>query len=104
MNIKNVTNCFNHWLKDKSIEEITHSRKYAKYEIEKLLADQSEAELILRKKNVLICRCRYSYVINRVHSSDNVPHLFEFEAIGYAELKNNAFIEYTYFDYIITYR
>ncbi|MDE6124835.1 MAG: hypothetical protein K2G22_06380 [Eubacterium sp.] len=101
MNIKNLINYFYYWLKDKSSEEITHSRKYAKYEIERLLAEQSEAELLLRKENILICKCRYNYVIHKIHSSDNAPHLFEFEAIGYAEAEGS---KYTYFEYIITHR
>lgn len=104
MNIKNVINHFNYWLKDKSSKEVTHSKKYAKYEIERLLAEQSEANLILRKEGILICRCRYSYVIHKVHSSDNQSYLFEFEAIGYDEAHNSTYREYKYFDYIITHR
>ena len=101
MNIKHLINHFNYWLKNKSSEEITHSLKYSKYELERLLAEQSEAEQILSKENALICKCRYNYVIHQIHSSDNKPHLFEFEAIGYAEAEGN---EYTYFEYIITHR
>lgn len=104
MNIKNLISHFSFWLKDKSSEKVTHSNKYAIYEIERMLAEQSEAELIFKREDILICRCRYSYVIHKMHSSDNEPHLFEFEAIGYAEANNSTYKEYKYFDYIITHR
>jgi len=68
MNIKHLINHFNYWLKNKSSEEITHSLKYSKYELERLLAEQSEAEQILSKENALICKCRYNYVIHQIHS------------------------------------
>ncbi len=104
MNIKSIIKCFNYWLNDKSAAEITHSHNYAKYEIERLLSDQSQAVLILQKENMFICKCKYNYVIDTMHSADNKPHLFEFEAIGFSETEKITFNRFTFFDFIITYR
>ncbi len=37
-----------------------------------------------------------------IHSTDEQPHIFEFEAIGYGQKENNKLINFTYIDFIIT--
>ncbi len=102
MNILNLTKTFNNWMKTNSISKITQSINYSKYEIERMICDENMAKLLHDDSTSCIGKCRHTYLLDMIHSTDEQPHIFEFEAIGYGQKENNKLINFTYIDFIIT--
>lgn len=104
MNISNLTKSFNKWMRTNSTSKITHSLNYSKYEIERMICREEGAKLLHDDNSSCIGKCRHTYLLDMLHSIDEQPHIFEFEAIGYGRKENDRLINFTYIDFIITNR
>lgn len=102
MNILDLTKTFNNWLKINSTPKITHSINYSKYEIERMICEEDMIHALHDDSASCVGKCRHSYFLDMIHSSDGNPHIFEFEAIGFGHKENNKLISFTYIDFIIT--